>query len=76
MNFESTVSFNDTWRDEVAQATCTAVMKSEGWMFAVRRQCSTHALSCDQICAQASLAAADVQISRLEKNLLKILLVI
>ena len=55
---------DESWRDEVAQAACTALQPSAGWMFAVRRKCVGGETwrSCDEICA--GLAYADPQVKQ------------
>jgi len=53
------VAVDDSWRDEVAQATCSALQVGPGWMFAVRRECGT-SRTCSQICS--CLAGQDSQV--------------
>ena len=54
------MTVDDSWKDEVAQGSCSGLQTSVGWMFAVRRTCSDGA--CADICA--SLAGQDGDVSR------------
>ncbi|XP_013403607.1 uncharacterized protein LOC106168896 [Lingula anatina] len=56
------VAYN--YRDELAQSTCTAMSGRSGWVFAVRRTCSSEAPTCAEICGSSALSAQDGQVSR------------
>ena len=48
------------YMDEIAQASCVAMMPSGGWAFAVRRGCQgSSTKTCASICTQQSLIAQD-----------------
>lgn len=38
------------YRDQIAQASCTAMLSGENYVSAVRRQCSDQAADCAQLC--------------------------
>ena len=52
------------WKDELAQATCTAMSPGGGWVYAVRKPCiSTYTTNCDSICRSNNLKLLDNQIA-------------
>ena len=52
------------WKDELAQATCTAMSPGGGWVYAVRKPCvSGYTTNCKTICETASLKAQDEQVA-------------
>ena len=52
------------WKDELAQATCTAMSPGGGWVYAVRKPCSAgYKTDCKTICEASSLRAQDAQVA-------------
>lgn len=47
---EANASRNYNYKDEIAQATCTSIHPGGKYVYAVRRQCSAQAASCEELC--------------------------